>query len=198
MSFPAKTFNWDQVRTRLRESQVSDDTGVRDRERIELVYRKRAAALALQRVHADTSATFAALVFTLGTERYAIELQDLVEVLPCRACTPVPGAPRELLGVMNVRGEIRPVLDLACVIGLPKIADRVPGLLLLLRQHGREVGLRVDQVENIRLLRPSELVYAGQNGNDVSNRYVKAVASDAVMLLSAEVLLEMSFIKESP
>ena len=197
MSLPEKNFNWEHVRERLREGQVAAETGSRDRDRIEEVYRARAARLALRRAAADTSVTVGALVFALGPERYAIELEDLVEVLPCSGYTPVPGAPPELLGVINLRGEIRPVLDLARVLALPKGAERDSGFLLLLRQQNREVALRVDQVEKIRLLRSGELVNPGQNGTYLATRYLKAVTSDTVMLLSTEALLSLSIIKES-
>jgi purine-binding chemotaxis protein CheW len=197
MSLPGKSFDWENVRRRLRESQVAAETGLRDPERMEVVYRERAARLALRHAEADTSATFGALVFTLGRERYAIELEDLVEVLPCSGYTPVPGAPQELLGVINLRGEIRPVVDLARVLELPKVADGDSGFLLLLHQQNREVALRVGQVENIRLLRPSELADPGQNGTYLAARYLKAVTSDTVMLLSTEALLSLSIIKES-
>jgi purine-binding chemotaxis protein CheW len=197
MSLPEKSFNWEHVRRRLREGQVAAETSSRDRERMEVVYRERAARLALRRAEADTSATFGALVFTLGPERYAIELEDLIEVLPCSGYTEVPGAPQALLGVINLRGDVRPVLDLARVLELPKVADGDAGFLLLLRKQNREVALKVDQVEKIRMFRPSELVDQGQNGTHLAVRYLKAVTSDTVMLLSTEALLSLSIIKES-
>ena len=89
------------------------------------------------------------------------------------------------------------MVDLARVLELPKGAERDSGFLLLLRQQNREVALRVDQVEKIRLLRSGELVNPGQNGTYLATRYLKAVTSDTVMLLSTEALLSLSIIKES-
>src|ERR1043166_6920649 len=110
MSLQSKGFDWSQVRKKLQQSQMSADS---DRGRTETIYRERAARLASQRALPEASPTLGALVFTLGTERYAVELRDLVEVLPFDSCTPVPGGPQELLGVINWRGEIRPGLSLA-------------------------------------------------------------------------------------
>lgn len=171
------------------------DFARRDRESMETVFRERAARLA-QRVRLDTSATFEALVFTLGAERYAIELNGLAEVLPLIGCTPVPGAPLELAGVVNLRGEIRPVLDLARVLALPEADGRSPGWLLLLRGHGQTVGLRVDQVEKIRPLRSDELVNPDQNAARPADRYLKAISKDTTMLLNADELLSLPLIKE--
>src|SRR5579863_161532 len=169
---------------------------LRAAERLETVYRERAAQLAIQRALPETAATIEALVFTLGTERYAMELQDLVEVLPFKGCTPVPWAPEELTGVINVRGEILPVLDLSRVLTLPKVEHRTGGWLLLLRRREREVGFWVDQVEKIRRLRLDELAGPVQNGAHATAGYLKAITADTVMLLSAERLLSHALLKE--
>src|SRR5579863_3535826 len=108
MSLPGKSFNWEHVRKRLREAQGAAETGSWDRHRMEVVYRQRAVRLAFRAAEADSSSTCGALVFTLGPERYAIELEDLVEVLPCAGYTQVPGSPQTLLGVINLHGTIRP------------------------------------------------------------------------------------------
>jgi purine-binding chemotaxis protein CheW len=195
MSLERKSFDWQQIRRKLQQDQMQADFALRDQERTQTVYRERAARLA-QRVRLDTSTTFEALVFTLGTERYAVELNDLAEVLPLIGSTPVPAAPRELAGVVNLRGEIRPVLDLARVLALPEVEDRASGWLLLLRKHGRIVGLRVDQVEKIRLFRSDELVNPDQNAARPVARYVKAITEDTVMLLNTDELLSLPVIKE--
>lgn len=197
MSIQERSFNWEELKTRLQQSQVAIDMHVCDRNRLESVYRERAARLAIRHVQADPSSIFGALVFTLGAERYAIELQFLAEVLPFRKCTPVPGAPHELAGVINLRGEVRPVLDVARLLAIPNIASSAPGFLVLLRKQGREVALKVDQVEQIRLFRSDEFVEPSQSGADRVARYLKAVTRDTVMLLSAEELLSLSFIKEN-
>lgn len=195
MSLERRSFDWEQVRRRLQQNQMQADFSLRDQERTQAVYRERAARLA-QRVRLDTSATLEALVFTLGVERYAIELNELAEVLPLTGSTAVPGAPRELAGVVNLRGEIRPVLDLARVLALPEVEGRAPGWLLLLRGHGRTVGLRVDQVEKVRLFRSDDLVNAGQNLARSAARYVKAITKDTVILLNTDDLLSLPLIKE--
>src|SRR5437762_13989481 len=83
-----------------------------DASAIEEVYWRRAARMAVRTAVATDATTLAILVFGLGTERYAIELSLLAEVFPFRGCTAVPGAPAHLLGVINVRGDFRAVLDL--------------------------------------------------------------------------------------
>ena len=192
------TFNWAQTSQKLQQLHSSADPVPQAKKRMETVYHERAARLALQRVLPDTAATFAALVFTLATEHYAIELRDLVEVFPFRGCTPVPRMPRELTGVLNLRGAIRPVVDIARVMGLPIAKDRSPGWLLVLRGKSLEIGLLVDQVLNVRPFRFDDTVDPAHNGAHSATSYLKRITADNVMLISAEKLLSLSFIKEGP
>ncbi|HXI38848.1 MAG TPA: chemotaxis protein CheW [Bryobacteraceae bacterium] len=193
MSLQSKGFDWSQVRKKLQQSQMSADS---DRGRTETIYRERAARLASQRALPGASPTLGALVFTLGTERYAVDLRDLVEVLPFDSCTPVPGGPQELMGVINWRGAIRPVLSLALVLALPQVENPAHGWMLLLRKGHRDVGFTVDRVENIRMLRSEGLAVPTKNSAHPAGRYVKAITAETVMLLNTDHLLSLPVIKE--
>ena len=66
-----------------------------------------------------------ALLLGVREEGYAVALDAVLEVLELRgtgAPTPVPGGPAALLGVLNVRGRVVPVLDTARLLGLPGLA----------------------------------------------------------------------------
>lgn len=191
-----KRLDWAQVSQKLQQLHLSADPVPQAKEHMEAVFRERAARLALRRVLPDTAATFAALVFTLGKEHYAIELRDLTEVLPFRGCTPVPRMPQELAGVLSLRGAIRPIVDVARVMGLPIAKDRDPGWLLVLRRGSLEIGLLVDQVVNVRPFRSDDTVDPAHDGTHSAGSYLKAVTVDNVMLISTEKLLSLSFIKE--
>src|SRR5262245_40897225 len=89
---------------------------------LEAVYRRRAAQLARRQGELSAKKTFPALVFGLGSERYAIELSELAEVLPYRTATPVPGVSPSLLGVINLRGAIRAIADLRRILEIEAAA----------------------------------------------------------------------------
>jgi purine-binding chemotaxis protein CheW len=112
------------------------------------------------------------------------------EALPFTHCTRAPGSPPHFRGVVNLRGELRAVLDLATLLGLSKNGDRDSGFVLMLRRPGREIGLKVDAIEELREIRPEELSVPAQ-GN-----FVKAIASGALMLIDVEAVLAAAFSKE--
>ncbi len=63
-----------------------------------------------------------AIVLPIGADRYGIELTDVREVVPDPRPEPVPGAHPAVLGVVNLRGDVVPVLDTAQLLGLPPLA----------------------------------------------------------------------------
>ena len=184
--------DWERVRSRLRASERALEEALSESpERIQAAYRQRAVRLA--KVHGEpgqVSAVVPALVFRLARERYAIELQEVSEALPFARCSRPPGSPPQFRGVMSLRGEIRAVLDLATLLQLPENGDRDSGFVLMLRRPGREIGLKVDAIEELREIRPEELSVPAQ-GN-----FVKAIASGALMLIDVEAVLTAAFSKD--
>ncbi len=88
------------------------------------------------------------LVVAVGTTRYGIPVDQVREVVRPGGLRPVPGAPAQQAGIVNVRGAIVTVLDLAAVqTGLRAVA---PGSIVLLQYGARAIGLTVDVVHDVR------------------------------------------------
>jgi chemotaxis signal transduction protein len=68
--------------------------------------------------------TLAVLVCRVGDERYAVEIGTLEAVHPAEGLVPVPCTPRFIAGILNVRGEVVTVMDLAAVLGLQGVSQR--------------------------------------------------------------------------
>jgi purine-binding chemotaxis protein CheW len=184
-----RAIDWEQVRRRLRASeQALEELLSESTERIETVFRQRAVRLARKPTEYKTfSASLPVLVFRLARERYAIELKELSDVLSVAHCTPVPGAPRHFIGVINVRGQLRGVLNLGHLLAPSEGESSDSGFVLLLRRAGREIGLKVDHIEELRDVRPEELTLP------VCGKYVKSVASNTLMLLGVDAVLTEAF-----
>lgn len=154
------------------------------------VYRRRARQLAGRKAAGTGSKTLAVMVFGLGKERYAIELSELAEVLPYRGCTAVPGALPALIGVINVRGEIRSVVDLRRILELQPGEDTATGYVLMVRQQGRTIGFKVDTIDQVRQIDPAQLVSATDGAAPIpGSRFVKALTADTVILIDTSAAL---------
>jgi purine-binding chemotaxis protein CheW len=86
----------------------------------------------------------------VGSEHYALSVEDVLEVAEIGDVSPVPGAAAGVLGVRNLRGQVLPVIDLAAVLGIPR--DGEARRLVVAEQGGRRAGLAVDQLVDVGAL----------------------------------------------
>jgi purine-binding chemotaxis protein CheW len=184
--------DWDVVRSRLRSSERALEEAMSESpERIDAVYRQRAARLAKGRSeHASAGDRLKVLVFRLGPERYAIEVAEVAEAIPLERCAPVPGSLPVFAGVINLRGELRAVVDLTRLLALSGSSNSGPAFVLLLRQRGQAVGFKVDRIEELREIGREELSSVAEG------KYVTGVAPGMLMLLSVDAVLEDVYSKE--
>lgn len=96
------------------------------------------------------------VVCALGSDRYAIELRWVREILILGQLTPVPTAPPCVAGVANVHGAIVPVLRLRALL-TPSAESPTPSpgdALVLLDVHGIRAGLAIDRVDEVTTMTP--------------------------------------------
>lgn len=110
------------------------------------------------------------IVFGVGATRYAIELRWIREVVTLGFVTGVPTAPVALGGVVNLHGEILPVLDLGALLavghGLP--ARQGDGALVV-EADGSVAAIRVDQVDHVAsLLATTETLVVDSAGRAIT------------------------------
>jgi len=67
----------------------------------------------------DAPATLRACLFTLGAQTFALPVATVKEVVDFEEWTTVPRAPRAVVGVANLRGDVVPIVDAQAVLGLP-------------------------------------------------------------------------------
>jgi purine-binding chemotaxis protein CheW len=186
--------NWEEVRNRMRASEAALEQALAPTpERIEDAYRRRAVLLAaVEKQHEPISTRLPVLVCRLAEERYAIEAKDVSEVVAFERCVPVPGAPQHILGVINLRGELRAVADLGCLLNPSGAGTGGSGLVVMLRNKGHvsgsgEIGLKVDRVEALLEVTPQKSPSGGPAGG--YGGFGKGLVSGALMLIDLEKVL---------
>ncbi|MDO8902278.1 MAG: chemotaxis protein CheW, partial [Phenylobacterium sp.] len=86
------------------------------------------------------------ITVVIGEQRFAIDIQLVREIRGWTTSTPLPNAPDYVLGVINLRGAVLPVLNLAARLGLPASEVRASSVVIVVDLVGRTVGLLVDAV----------------------------------------------------
>jgi purine-binding chemotaxis protein CheW len=189
--------DWDQVREKLKSNQEAmEQLFSSGEEKNKLVFAERAERMAARLRNNRLVDTLTVMTFQLGKERYALPLSDLAEILPFADCTPIPGCPPELSGVISIRGEIRCVIDLAMVLGLEvDIDEENAGYILLLRNETHELGLRVSHVHQVETIDKKSLSNQDIGTAAMIGQYVKAVGDGSLIFLNLSTVLGHSVFK---
>jgi purine-binding chemotaxis protein CheW len=95
--------------------------------------------------------------FRIGGEDYAVDVMRVREIIHPLPITPVPRAPAFVEGVVRLRGEVIPVLDVRKRLGVEARPQTRKTRFLLVDIAGRRIGLVVDEVSEVLRLPRSEL-----------------------------------------
>jgi purine-binding chemotaxis protein CheW len=132
-------------------------------------------------VASSSEAPHQALVFTLDGRPCALAARDVEELIPTVAITPLPGAPPIVEGLMNVRGEIVPLIDLRRRLGLPERPLDHEQVAILTRAGDRRIAVRVDEAIELRSIDAAQV--AGAEKLALGSTCVAGVARTADGLL---------------
>ena len=102
------------------------------------------------------------LLFTLDEPRYALELAVVERVVQAVEVMPLPKAPPLVVGVINVQGQVIPVVDIRARFNLPPREIHVDDQFILARTLKQRVALVTDAVNGIRHLTDDEQVAADE------------------------------------
>ncbi len=128
------------------------------------------------------------LTVTLGTETYAISALNVREIIRPLDISPVPRTAPHLLGVINLRGKIVPVIDLRMKFGLP-FTGRTERTCIVVAQTGESprdlqlTGLMVDEAREVITL--TDIEDAPSFGTTIDTSCIRGIArvKDSVVIL---------------
>lgn len=158
------------------------------------ILRARARTLARPpEIAADAGASLEVLEFRLAQECYAVETRFVREVHPLRDLTPLPCTPPFVLGIVNVRGRILPVLDIKKFFGLPDHGLTDLHRIILVHGGGHdkvlELGLLADAILGTRAIPVGSLQPPLPTLTGIRAEYLKGVAPECLVVLDLDRIL---------
>jgi purine-binding chemotaxis protein CheW len=159
--------------------------------RVQEILEQRARALA--RAPAEVTPpgeTVRILVLEVGPERYGVDLDRVREVSRTAVPSPVPGAPPEWAGLVNLRGRLHWVLDLRRYLGLESGEAEGSRSVVLATAGGHAIGLLSDALPALRLVPPAGVRSAPAGWNGARRAIIRGVTTDLVSVLDLDALLE--------
>ncbi|NHN78483.1 chemotaxis protein CheW [Azotobacter chroococcum] len=133
--------------------------------------------------HADLAAAIADthtrefLVFSLGSEEYAIDILKAQEIRSYENVTRIANTPDFIKGVTNLRGVIVPIVDLRIKFHLERVEYGGQTVVIVVNVEGRVVGVVVDGVSDVISLPPEQIKPAPEFSLSLSSDYLSGLAS---------------------
>lgn len=139
----------------------------------------------------ETSGDDRFLLFRVGSERYAVPLLEVREIIEAQTCKPVPHALPHFLGVINLRGEITSVIDIRRRLGIAPVVDGPEVFMVLEAENGASAAV-VDSVNEVARIMPSAIDRDPHVVTSVPLEFFRGIArhgSELVVILSLKEML---------
>ncbi|THH38474.1 chemotaxis protein CheW [Aliishimia ponticola] len=116
------------------------------------------------------------LTFKLGNQEYALDIMSVREIRGWTKTTPMPHAPAFMRGVINLRGTVLPVIDLAARLGLPPTETTERNVIIVVKCNDCMTGLLVDAVSDIIALSADDMQPPPDVTNDGGANTIRALS----------------------
>ncbi|PWW36523.1 chemotaxis protein CheW [Chromohalobacter israelensis] len=117
------------------------------------------------------------LVFSLGSEEYAVDILKVQEIRGYENVTRIANAPDFIKGVTNLRGVIVPIVDLRIKFNLDKVEYEGQTVVIVVNVSDRIVGIVVDGVSDVMTLSSDQIKPAPEFGETLSADYLSGLGS---------------------
>ncbi len=122
----------------------------------------------------DTSRT-ELLSFRVGGQDYSVDIMSVREIRGGATATSLPHSPDYVRGVINLRGTVLPIIDLALRLGMSETTDETRNVIIVVAHGDRTMGLMVDAVSDILSISENDLQPPPEMKAESSRSFVSAL-----------------------
>ncbi|MFK7759279.1 MAG: chemotaxis protein CheW [Phycisphaerales bacterium] len=137
--------------------------------------------------------------FNVGNEQFAVDILSVQEINRMMELTEVPQSPPGVCGVINLRGQIVPVLDLRTRLGLEKTPYSEASRIIVVEVRSTTVGFIVDEVHEVLKIERSTVEPTPEITTQAQSKYILGVAkldNSLLMLLDLNELMSVETLNE--
>lgn len=137
------------------------------------------------------------LTFILDDEEYGVPILTVMGIQGWEKTTPIPNSPDYVMGIINLRGEVVPIVDLRKRFDLEVIPYGTHTVVIVVKieEGGKErtVGLVVDAVADVHDINSEDMRKTPEFGETISNEFVKGlglIEEKMVIILEIDQLVD--------
>lgn len=132
------------------------------------------------------------IAFRLSDQEFCVSVMSIREIRGWTPATPLPASPSFMRGVINLRGTVLPIVDLAARLGFPLMDPTARHAIIVAQIGAQVVGLLVDGVSDIFTVTDDQIQATPHVASESTKRFVRGVIpldGRLISLLAIESLL---------
>jgi purine-binding chemotaxis protein CheW len=131
---------------------------------------------ALMEKKTNQTASVQIVCFRIGPEEYGIDILKVQEILKLPTVTTLPKSKPYIMGVMDLRGKVIPIIDLSVRFGIADMKSSQSKRAIVVDISGRKVGLAIDSVSHVIKLNTAEVEPPPPVVKGISGKYIVGIA----------------------
>jgi len=117
------------------------------------------------------------IAFLVASQEFCVDVMSVREIRVWTPATPIAHAPNYVVGVVNLRGAVLPIIDFAARLGFPPTQPTTRHAILVAQIGERSVGLLVDGVSEILTVTQDQIQPPPRVGAEIASKFVSGVVA---------------------
>ncbi|MDE1159741.1 MAG: chemotaxis protein CheW [Neorhizobium sp.] len=127
------------------------------------------------------------IAFRIGEQEFSVNIMSVREIRGWTQATPMPHAPSYILGVINLRGAVLPIVDMAARLGMKQAEPTARHVIIVAQVKTKIVGLLVEAVSDILTITDENIQPVPEISSDIEKQYARGIlAIDKRMICMIE------------
>lgn len=125
------------------------------------------------------------IVVKFGDEQFGIDIKYIDNIVRMQRITRVPKVPTYIKGVINLRGEVVPVVSLRLKMGLEEdVITKLTRIIIIKLENGEVIGILVDAVKEVVTLDTREIEKVSYDSGEEKTNFISGIGKDKGELIS--------------
>lgn len=115
------------------------------------------------------------IAFRIGDQEFCVNIMSVREIRGWTPATPLPHAPSYVMGVINLRGAVLPIINLSVRLGLKPVAPDARHVIIVAQVGAKIVGLLVEAVSDILTVSDENIQPTPEVTSDLERQYARGI-----------------------
>ncbi|PYB77543.1 MULTISPECIES: chemotaxis protein CheW [Rhizobium] len=115
------------------------------------------------------------IAFRVGDQEFCVNIMAVREIRGWTPVTPLPHAPQYVMGVINLRGAVLPIVDLSLRLGMRSAEPTARHVIIVAQVKSKVIGLLVDAVSDILTVTDENIQPTPEISSDLGRLYARGI-----------------------